>query len=149
MYMKQEEFALWLREVKGVDREQLSRFEEKRYFEDFMEDYNTATLPKKFYNLQKWEADQAAKSGGSTSSKKRSRSGFNDEEERMQELKRQKEEQQKAELQSAYASLNPEKVQAMREQERLKSLMQHHYRMGNTAEALKIQARIMPPEGTK
>ena len=40
----------------------LPRYEEKDLFKEFMEDYNTATLPsRKYYNLEKWEAEQRAK----------------------------------------------------------------------------------------
>jgi hypothetical protein len=45
------------------------------YFKDFMEDYNTATMPhEKYYNYERWEMEeyrrkqQAASSGGGSSS---------------------------------------------------------------------------------
>ncbi|EDO26841.1 predicted protein, partial [Nematostella vectensis] len=47
MYTKQPEFYCWLMEIKKVNPEIIGRFETKKYFDDFMEDYNTATLPHK------------------------------------------------------------------------------------------------------
>ncbi|KAF4697119.1 hypothetical protein FOZ60_011791 [Perkinsus olseni] len=46
-YKKRAEFLTWLVEVKGVDIEALSHVEERKLFEDFVEDYNTATMPSK------------------------------------------------------------------------------------------------------
>lgn len=43
----------------------ISQREEKEYFAEFMEDYNTATLPhKKYYNMEAWEAWYNAKNRG-------------------------------------------------------------------------------------
>lgn len=62
MFNKQQEFYLWLQEVKQVNPEVLPRFEMKKMFDSFAEDYNTVTLPhKKFYDLEKWETKQREK----------------------------------------------------------------------------------------
>lgn len=47
MFTKQQEFYLWLQEVKKMNPETLPRFEMKKIFDIFTEDYNTATLPHK------------------------------------------------------------------------------------------------------
>jgi rRNA maturation protein Rpf1 len=47
MFVKQQEFYCWLQEVKHVNSETLPKFEMRKMFEDYMEDYNTATLPHK------------------------------------------------------------------------------------------------------
>ncbi len=49
MFVKQQEFYCWLQEVKNVNSETLPKFETRKLFEDYMEDYNTATLPHKKY----------------------------------------------------------------------------------------------------
>ena len=49
MFVKQQEFYCWLQEVKHVNSETLPKFEMRKMFEDYMEDYNTATLPRKKY----------------------------------------------------------------------------------------------------
>lgn len=51
MFVKQQEFYCWLQEVKNVNPETLPKFETRKMFESYMEDYNTATLPHKKYVL--------------------------------------------------------------------------------------------------
>eukprot|EP01016_Furgasonia_blochmanni_P045692 TRINITY_DN6486_c0_g1_i27.p2 TRINITY_DN6486_c0_g1~~TRINITY_DN6486_c0_g1_i27.p2 ORF type:complete len:186 (+),score=22.22 TRINITY_DN6486_c0_g1_i27:83-640(+) len=56
MYRKREEFTLWLQEIKNTSLENLSHVAEKKFFEEYVEDYNTCTLPsKKFYDVRRWE----------------------------------------------------------------------------------------------
>ncbi|KAJ1976096.1 hypothetical protein H4R35_002854 [Dimargaris xerosporica] len=56
IYTKEEEFNLWLYEVKKLRPEEMSNPDSKRHFREFMEDYNTVTLPhEKYYNLRQWE----------------------------------------------------------------------------------------------
>ncbi|KAI9278531.1 hypothetical protein BDA99DRAFT_429208, partial [Phascolomyces articulosus] len=55
------EFQAWLLEVKKADIMTLPQSKRKEMFIDFMDDYNTATMPhEKFYNLARWEARQHA-----------------------------------------------------------------------------------------
>lgn len=57
LFIKQQEFYCWLLEVKKQNPETLPKFETRKMFESYMEDYNTATFPhKKYYDLEKWEA---------------------------------------------------------------------------------------------
>ena len=43
-------------EVKGLDIESMPKFEEKNLTRDYIEDFNTSTLPhEKYYNLEVWE----------------------------------------------------------------------------------------------
>ncbi|KAJ3134604.1 hypothetical protein HDU90_004936 [Geranomyces variabilis] len=59
MFRMQAEFWTWLVEVKKTSPESLPNYKMKEVFLDFMEAYNTASLPsKKYYNLDKWERDQ-------------------------------------------------------------------------------------------
>ena len=51
MFNKQQEFYLWLQEVKKINPEILPRFEMKKMFDTFAEDYNTVTLPHKKYGF--------------------------------------------------------------------------------------------------
>lgn len=60
-YTKVAEFTAWAREVKNIAIDSLAGRDQKILFEEFREDFNTATLPgKKFYNLEKWELKQRA-----------------------------------------------------------------------------------------
>ncbi len=67
---KVSEFQQWATEVKKVNIEALPKWEEKELFAEFMEDYNTGTLPhKKYYDLMAYaqqQAMKAAKKGRST-----------------------------------------------------------------------------------
>lgn len=47
MHAKQNEFVVWATEVKGANVELMGRAEEKELFREYMEDYNTGTLPHK------------------------------------------------------------------------------------------------------
>ncbi|KAJ3163288.1 hypothetical protein HDU88_006386 [Geranomyces variabilis] len=59
MFRMQAEFWTWLVEVKKTSPESLPNYKMKEVFLDFMEAYNTASLPsKKYYNLDKWEREQ-------------------------------------------------------------------------------------------
>ena len=51
MFNKQQEFYLWLQEVKKANPETLPRLEMKKMFDTFAEDYNTVTLPHKKYGF--------------------------------------------------------------------------------------------------
>ncbi|KAL0043136.1 hypothetical protein WJX79_010214 [Trebouxia sp. C0005] len=81
---KVSEFQQWATEVKKVNIEALPKWEEKELFAEFMEDYNTGTLPhKKYYDLMAYaqqQAMKAAKKGRSTG--KSEKTMFDDEEER-------------------------------------------------------------------
>ncbi|KAI9090453.1 hypothetical protein DFS34DRAFT_637406 [Phlyctochytrium arcticum] len=58
MYRKEAEFRTWLVEVKNKSPEVLDNIKMKAMYEEYMEDYNTATLSEKYYNLDAWEQKQ-------------------------------------------------------------------------------------------
>ncbi|KAG2229008.1 hypothetical protein INT48_008681 [Thamnidium elegans] len=61
IFSKEAEFQAWLIEVKNANVEILNNIKRKEMFVDFMEDYNTATMPhEKFYDLHKWDKRQEA-----------------------------------------------------------------------------------------
>ena len=58
---KEPEFRAWLEEVKRVNLESVTKHEEREYFKEYAEDYNTNTLPgEKFYNLDRWAVAETA-----------------------------------------------------------------------------------------
>lgn len=62
MGTKREDYIQWLREVKNINIEEISHPQEKKLFEEYIEDYNTCSFPsKKFYNIREWEAKQESK----------------------------------------------------------------------------------------
>lgn len=58
MYTKEAEFRAWLFDVKKISPDSLNT---KQYFAEYMEDYNTSSLPSgKYYDIDKWDAEQRA-----------------------------------------------------------------------------------------
>eukprot|EP00697_Spironema_sp_BW2_P006242 gnl/Spiro4/18736_TR10013_c0_g1_i1.p1 gnl/Spiro4/18736_TR10013_c0_g1~~gnl/Spiro4/18736_TR10013_c0_g1_i1.p1 ORF type:complete len:211 (+),score=52.61 gnl/Spiro4/18736_TR10013_c0_g1_i1:29-634(+) len=84
-----DEFHAWIREVKMLNEEILPPFEKKKLWVDFMEDFNTATMPsKKYYNLEAWEARRRQKEARrSAKGRGKERTTFNDEEDRRKEVR--------------------------------------------------------------
>ena len=105
VYSKAAEFYAWLGEVKGVAREALSRREEKEQFREFMEDFNTATLPHdKYYDLEAWaRKEREAREGNVDES---GMAGMTDEE-RLRYQRRRREEEAKKRMED-------ERLQQMR-----------------------------------
>ena len=58
-FQKQKEFEAYMSEVKNMPGIMgQGRSEVMKYFRDFIEDYNTATMPHlKFYSYEKWEIE--------------------------------------------------------------------------------------------
>lgn len=62
MASKFSEFQQWAIEVKKANVEALPKWEEKELFAEFMEDFNTGTLPhKKYYDLDEYARQKALK----------------------------------------------------------------------------------------
>ena len=62
MPSKREEYMHWLREVKNINIDEISHPQEKKLFEEYVEDYNTCSFKsKKYYHLREWEARQENK----------------------------------------------------------------------------------------
>lgn len=62
MASKFSEFQQWAVEVKKANVEALPKWEEKELFAEFMEDFNTGTLPhKKYYDLDEYARQKALK----------------------------------------------------------------------------------------
>ena len=59
---KVSEFQQWATEVKKVNIEAMAKWEEKELFAEFVEDYNTGTLPhRKYYDLMAYAQQKAIK----------------------------------------------------------------------------------------
>jgi len=67
MYTKEQEFHLWLLEERHQNIETLSKPAQKKLFQAYMEDYNTATLPhEKYYALEPYERRMTLVRSGAT-----------------------------------------------------------------------------------
>ncbi|TVU15105.1 hypothetical protein EJB05_38607 [Eragrostis curvula] len=147
MWNKRPEFTAWLSEVKQVNLEALSNWEEKQMFKEFMEDHNTATFPsKKYYNLDAYHRkmmEKEQKKGIKTMITERTI--FNDEEQRRQEMVKERERQKAEEVEAVKRSLMQSGMaQAMKEQARLREEMAYQYKLGNHQAAAAIQKRLDP-----
>ena len=58
-------------ETKKISPDTIGRLDSKKFFLEYMEDFNTATLPhEKYYDLDKWTAQQNARSAKKDAKKK-------------------------------------------------------------------------------
>eukprot|EP00891_Asterochloris_glomerata_P006242 jgi/Astpho2/6242/e_gw1.00088.64.1_t len=148
---KHSEFQAWAIEVKKANVEALPKWEEEELLAEFMEEFNTATLPhKKYYNLEVYERERAmkaAKRGAGTGDSEKTQ--FDDEAERRRELHRERADEQAERLRDAYNQLKytaQDKVQDMREQDMLRMQMQIAYRTGDHDKASKLAERLKPDD---
>ncbi|BBN02044.1 hypothetical protein MPTK1_2g12310 [Marchantia polymorpha subsp. ruderalis] len=147
MWNKRPEFSAWLAQVKKVNMEVLSNWEEKQMFKEYMEDYNTATFPsKKYYNLDIYHRRKAMKARmkGMAKFVKVERTDFNDEEQRRLELRKEREQKKEEDVEALMRTMQSGMAQAMREQAQLREEMQYQFRLGNVEAAQAIQRRLDP-----
>ncbi|GMH14333.1 hypothetical protein Nepgr_016174 [Nepenthes gracilis] len=146
MWNKRPEFTAWLAEVKQVNLESLPNWEEKKMFKEFMEDYNTATLPsKKYYDLDVYhrrKMEKELKKGFKVV--KTERTVFNDEEQRRQELLQEREKQKQHQVEALKYAMQSGMAQAMKEQALLREEMAYQYKLGNFEAAAAIQRKLDP-----
>ncbi|KAK2369530.1 hypothetical protein QL285_082659 [Trifolium repens] len=147
MWTKRPEFTAWLSEVKLVNMEHLSNWEEKQMFKEFMEDHNTATFPsKKYYSLDAYYRRQMEKEmkKGFKQVKAKERTVFNDEEQRRQELLQAREKHKEEQVIALKREMESGMAQAMKEQAQLREEMAYQYKLGNFEAAAAIQRRLDP-----
>ncbi|KAI9093234.1 hypothetical protein K1719_027248 [Acacia pycnantha] len=147
MWNKRPEFTAWLAEVKQVNLESLSNWEEKQMFKEFMEDHNTATFPsKKYYNLDAYHRLQMEKEmkRGFKKVVATERTVFNDEEQRRLELQQAREKHKEEQVIALKRSMQSGMAQAMKEQAQLREEMAYQYKLGNFEAAAAIQRRLDP-----
>eukprot|EP00775_Hariotina_reticulata_P007910 gene7910-8106_t len=156
LHTKHGEFQLWCQDVKKVNVELLGRQEEKELFKEYMEDYNTGTLPhKKYYDLEAFERSEALKAAQARGSggDKRAAAAFDaraDEEALRRERIEQRRQAQQDRLNDAYNLLkNTDRAKDMREQELLRAEMALAYKTGDRARAQKIFDRLQPDDQKK
>eukprot|EP01024_Parvocaulis_polyphysoides_P068794 TRINITY_DN83970_c0_g1_i1.p2 TRINITY_DN83970_c0_g1~~TRINITY_DN83970_c0_g1_i1.p2 ORF type:complete len:419 (-),score=89.49 TRINITY_DN83970_c0_g1_i1:150-1355(-) len=151
IFSKKSEFTLWALEEKNMDVESLPKFEEKELFREYMEDYNTGTLPhKKYYDLELYERnlhDMRSKQSGGQGVDEREKMLFNDEEERRKEKLMERAIQKQERLREAYNELKyTDKARDMREQQMLRMQMSLAYRTGDMNKAQKLAERLRPDD---
>jgi hypothetical protein len=154
MYRKQAEFDAWLREVKRLPNYHGPKGETAELFAEYAEDFNTCTLPhEKFYDMEKWEAEEragrsgrAGGGGGGGGGGDGSLSLAQQDEVRRAEAAvaaARKEAERMALLRS---SLAPERVAAMKRQAELQQAMQYAFRAGDMKEVARLQKLLEPDD---
>lgn len=150
-FNKKPEFLLWALEVKKENTDQMGQMMQRDLFKEFVEDYNTATMPhKKYYNVEAWDREMSNKrqkknTGDEMSAAaKASLTSFDDESARKEEFKHLQAKKQEQALNDEVRKLraNKDKVQEMRNQDQLRTHMDQLNRQGNTKEAEKIAKRL-------
>jgi hypothetical protein len=128
----QRSFEMWCEQVKSLSG-RVSSGEESRLWEEYREDFNTATLPhKKYYNYDQWEMEEYQKN-----SQNNSQSSV-DEQARL-ERQRNKADAEKALL---FSTMNSHKIQDMRKQAELRSQMQACFKMGDMVTYQKLKDKL-------
>ena len=120
-----------------------------KYFSEYVEDYNTATLPhEKYYDVEKWELTEYKRRAAAAAAGVGSRVGsaLADEEQRRRELLAQRQERQEQDFKLIMSTMDAGKIAAMKHRKSLEAQMQMHYRTGNVAEARRIEARLAPDD---
>ena len=119
-------------------------------FKDFIEDYNTATMPhEKYYNYEKWEIEEYKMKKDIESRRLNSeKEGFNDEEERKIELKRAKDLHEKRQFNDLKVkiSANKDLREGMRRQDEYKMELKIAYKQGDMEKVRKLERLLAPDE---
>ncbi|ETV95233.1 hypothetical protein H310_11141 [Aphanomyces invadans] len=134
-------FNVWLREVKKISDFNGPKWEAMELFKEYMEDYNTATLPhEKYYDVEKYEMRQHRKKEGKR--KGGATNAHDDEEAMRRERLRQRVEEENKDFSLIMQTMSKEKIENMRYQEKLRTQMQLHYKSGNVTEARRLEALL-------
>lgn len=150
-FMKKAEFLLWAMDVKKINTDGMGQMQQKDLFKDYIEDYNTATMPsKKYYNLQVWEKEQLAKKANKrkdmSDSQRTAFASFDDERARREEITLLRAKKQEEQITDEVRRMrqNKDKVAEMNHQQRLRTQMDMLNKSGHTKEATKIAERLDP-----
>ena len=147
-YDKEAEFRAWVEEVKGMSTESLQKWEERELFKEFAEDYNTSTLPhEKFYDLDKWGREEAARRAASGGEDKEERTAFDDEKERKREIEIERARRTAEYKREAYDKMKSSgDLENFREQVRLKELRTHAYNPGDVKTPAMVEEKLVGEE---
>lgn len=151
-FAKQREFEVYMVEVKGMPGIMgQSKREIMVCFKDYIEDFNTATMPhEKYYNYEAWEMNEYRQQ--QLDKQRRTVSGtvkasFNDESERFAEMRRLKAAAEQREFDEVKARMaaNTAKQESMRRQGTLQAELQLAFKQGDAVAQKRLQ-RLLEPE---
>jgi Na+-translocating ferredoxin:NAD+ oxidoreductase RnfC subunit len=129
-----------------------SKREVMQWFRDYMEDYNTATLPhEKYYNLEKWEMDEYRRDQQRKQAERMAdvdEFSFNDEAARLAERKRARDAAEKKEFDEIKARMAADTSRRadIRHQDQLRIQMQLAHKQGDLETVARLEKRLAPEE---
>ncbi|CAL1165531.1 unnamed protein product, partial [Cladocopium goreaui] len=144
---------LWAQEVRKVNTDILGQMQLKDLFKEYVEDYNTATMPsKKYYNIQVFEqqmSNKRRKKKAETvidTALQSSLASFDDEKARRDEVLALRAKKQENQISSEVQRLrmNKEKAEDMKHQAMLKTQQSMLSKAGQVEAAGKISERLNP-----
>ncbi|RLN87422.1 hypothetical protein BBJ28_00015975 [Nothophytophthora sp. Chile5] len=144
-HAKSVSFQAWLRDVKHMGEFNGPKWEAMELFKEYMEDYNTCTLPhEKYYDVEKYEMRRYQKQQRKAHAKQQGATdkavnALADEERLRRERRAAREKKEQEEFRLVLQLMDKDKVEAMREQEQLRAQMQMHYKSGNVGEARRLE----------
>ncbi|KAG6582826.1 uncharacterized protein IUM83_17278 [Phytophthora cinnamomi] len=144
-HSKSVSFQAWLRDVKKMGEFNGPKWEAMELFKEYMEDYNTCTLPhEKYYDIEKYEMKRYQKQQRKAYAKQKGTSdkaldSLADEDRVRHERQAAREKKEQEEFRLVLQLMDKDKIEAMREQERLRAQMQMHYKSGNVDEARRLE----------
>jgi len=149
-FNKKPEFLLWATEIKKAHIDQMGQMQQKDLFKDYIEDYNTATMPsEKYYDLHAWDQKMATKrlrknKGDEMSDAQRAAlASFDDESARKHEIKAMQAKKQEQQIQDEVRRMRSDKlkVSEMRQQAALNNQIDMLNKAGNVKAAEKLRDR--------
>ena len=140
-------FEAWMAEIKGIANFNGPKWELQKYFDEYREDFNTATLPhQKYYDYDAWEVreheNQKARQA-ELSSKSVVRA---DEAQHQALMRRRAAQQERAALDLVKSSMSREKVKEMKHQSDLRAQMQIAFKMGDKKTYERLKERLAADE---
>mmetsp|Transcript_22802 Transcript_22802/g.45839 ORF Transcript_22802/g.45839 Transcript_22802/m.45839 type:complete len:359 (+) Transcript_22802:38-1114(+) len=150
-YNKKPEFLLWAMEVKKQATDNMGQMEMKNLFKEFIEDYNTATMPsKKYYNLAAWDAMMGKKmqkkkrDDDMSEAQKAALACFDDEKARREEIKHLQAKKQEDIVTNEVRRMRADKtkVESMKKQEKLRTQIEMLNKAGLSKEAEKVKSKL-------
>ncbi|CAE8586881.1 unnamed protein product, partial [Polarella glacialis] len=152
-FNKKPEFLSWAMDVKKSNTDAMGQMQQRDLFKEYIEDYNTATMPcKKYYNMGVWEQETAAKrkkklmATDLDEKERNSLVSFDDENARKMEMAANKAKKHENLIKQEVGNLrmNKEKAEEMMHQTRLRGQVDMLRQTGHEGKALELQARMDP-----
>jgi len=150
-FNKKPEFLSWSMEVKKVNTDMLGQMQMKDLFKEYIEDFNTATMPsEKYYDLHAWDAKMSLKrqkknrNDDMDDAQRASLASFDDESARRHEIKALQAKKAEQQLTNEVKKLRADnkKVEEMRKQDFLRNQLELTYKSGNIKEADKMRDKM-------